>query len=188
MEALLSACLGIGLSASCGFRVFVPLLAMSIAAAAGHLTLAPGFAWIGSGVALAAFAVATLLEVAAYAIPWLDNALDTIAAPAAVVAGVMVTASVAGDMSPLLRWSLAVIAGGGAAGAVQSVTVATRAASTATTGGLANPLLSTLELGGAITASVLALLAPVAAMFALAIGLTLLAYSLGRRGRGARHT
>ena len=161
METLLGICIGIGLSAASGLRVFVPLLVMSIASAAGHLTLGPGFAWIGSYPALIAFAVATVIEVGGYYIPWVDHLLDTIATPAAIVAGTVITASMVTDMSPFLKWSLAIIAGGGTAGVVQGATVLARGASTATTGGLGNPLVSTTELAGSIIASVLSLIAPV---------------------------
>lgn len=160
METLLSVCLGIGLSAACGFRVFVPLLVVSIASLSGHLTLAHGFEWIGSYPALVAFSVATCLEIGGYYIPWLDHLLDTIATPAAIVAGTVITASVVGHMSPFLRWTLAAIAGGSVAGIVQGATVATRSASTISTGGLANPLVSTLELAGALTTSVLSIFVP----------------------------
>src|SRR5438132_1158159 len=131
METLLSVCLGIGLSAACGFRVFVPLLAMSIASLSGHLTLAHGFDWIRSFPALVTFCVATCLEIAGYYIPWVDNLLDTIATPVAIIAGTLVTASVVNDVSPLLRWTLAIIAGGGAAGLAQGTTVVARGASSA---------------------------------------------------------
>src|SRR5438309_12026247 len=104
METLLSICLGIGLSAACGFRVFVPLLVMNIAALSGHLALAHGFEWIGSYPALVAFAVATGVEVAGYYIPWVDHFLDTIATPAAIIAGTLITASMATHLSPFLRW------------------------------------------------------------------------------------
>jgi hypothetical protein len=162
-EAVLSVMLGIGLAAACGFRIFVPLLVMSIAAAAGHLQLSEGFAWIGTWPALIAFAVATALEIAAYYIPWLDNLLDTVATPAAVVAGVIVVAACVTDMSPYLKWTLAVIAGGGAAGAVQALTVTGRGASTATTGGTANPVVSTVEAGSAAALSTVSVLVPVLA-------------------------
>ena len=164
METFLSICLGIGLSAACGFRVFVPLLVMSAASLSGHLTLAHGFEWIGTYPALISFSIATCLEITGYYIPWVDHLLDTIATPAAIVAGTVVTASAVADMSPFLKWTLAVIAGGGAAGLVQGVTVMTRAASGATTGGLANPLVATLELAGATITSALAVLAPVFAV------------------------
>lgn len=163
MQTFLSICLGIGLSAACGFRVFVPLLVMNVASLTGHLTLAHGFEWLGSYPALVTFSVATLVEIAGYYIPWLDHLLDTIATPAAVIAGTIVTASVATEMSPYLRWTLAVIAGGGAAGVIQGGTVLTRGASTATTGGLANPVVATVELAGAVITSVLAIAAPVLA-------------------------
>src|SRR3974377_1629839 len=112
METVLSVCVGIGLTAACGFRVFVPLLVMSIASLSGHLTLAHGFDWIGTYPALIAFSVATALEIAGYYIPWVDHLLDTLATPAAVVAGTVVTASMVGGMSPLLKLTLAVLAGG----------------------------------------------------------------------------
>src|SRR5919106_151727 len=100
MDLLLSLGIGLGLSAACGFRVFVPLLVMSIAANSGHLSLAPGFQWIASNEALVAFLIATCLEVGAYYIPWVDNLLDTIATPAAIVAGTIITASMVTNVSP----------------------------------------------------------------------------------------
>jgi len=164
MEITLSILVGVGLAAACGFRVFVPFLVVSVASMSGHLELASGFEWMGTYYALAAFAVATLLEILAYYIPWLDNLLDTIATPAAVVAGVVITASVVGDMSPFLRWTLAVIAGGGTAAVVQAATVSLRGASTVTTGGVANPVVSTGELGGSAAVATLAVVLPVVAV------------------------
>jgi hypothetical protein len=168
METLLSLLIGVGLSAACGFRVFIPLLVLSIAARSGHLSLASSFQWIGSDVALVAFSLATIMEIAAYYIPWLDNALDSVATPAAIVAGTIVTASMVSDMSPFLRWTLAVIAGGGAAGLVQASTVVARGASSLGTGGLANPLFATIELGGSIFTSVLSVMAPIVAILLVA--------------------
>jgi hypothetical protein len=159
----MSLMLGVSLSAACGFRIFVPLLGMSIAALNGHLTLASGFEWIGTEQAFVMFAIATCLEVGAYYIPWLDNLLDTVASPAAVVAGTITTASTVSELSPLLQWTLAVVAGGGAAAITQGLTDVTRLASTATTGGLANPLFSTMELGTSATLSALALTLPLLA-------------------------
>ena len=107
MQGVMAFFVGIGLSATCGFRIFVPLLGMSIAHHTGHITLSHGFEWIGSWTATIAFAVAMIVEVIAYYIPWVDNLLDTIATPAAVVAGVITTASVVGDgIHALLRLSL----------------------------------------------------------------------------------
>jgi len=151
---------GVGLSAACGFRVFVPLLIMSIASLTGHMTLSSGFDWIGTYPALAAFGAATVLEVAGYYLPWIDNLLDTIATPSAVVAGTIVMASAVSEMSPLMQWSLAIVAGGGTSAMVQGVTSLTRGASSLTTGGLGNPIVSTMEMGGATLLSVLAVALP----------------------------
>jgi hypothetical protein len=185
MELLLSVCIGLGLSAACGFRIFVPLLVTSIAANAGHLPLAPSFDWIGSPAALTAFGIATALEVGAYYVPWLDNFLDTVATPAAVVAGTMVTASMATDVSPLLKWSLAVVAGGGIAGAVQATTVLARGLSLTGTGGLANPLIATAELGGSLLAAITAVFAPFLAVGLIVLLVGIAGYKLLRR-RGAK--
>ena len=180
---ILSILVGVGLSAACGFRVFVPLLVMNLAALSGHLHLAQGFQWLGSYPATIAFSVATCLEIAGYYIPWVDHLLDTMATPAAIIAGTIVTASMVTDMSPFLKWTLAVIAGGGAAGLVQGTTVVTRGASTAATGGIGNPLVATLELAGAIITSLMAILAPVAVVALLAVVLIVLARALVRRSR-----
>lgn len=169
MELILSIAIGIGLAAACGFRVFVPFTVISVAALTGHIGLAPGFDWMATIPALAAFAIATLVEILAYYIPWVDNLLDTIATPIAVVAGAVVTASVVGDISPWLRWSLAAIAGGGVAAAVQSGTVLLRGASSATTGGLGNFAVSTLELFGAVATAALAVWVPLMGLALLII-------------------
>jgi len=162
-ETLIAICLGIGLAAACGFRVFVPMLVVAIAAKADWVTLADGFGWLDSWGAVITFAVATLLEVGAYYVPWLDNLLDTIAAPAAAIAGVIVTAAVIGDMHPLLAWSVSIIAGGGVAGTVKTGLAGVRAGSSVTTAGTANPLLSTIEWISALAMSVLAIVLPIAA-------------------------
>lgn len=172
-DTLLSICLGLGLSAACGFRVFVPLLVVNLAARAGWLSLAGELSWMGETPALVAFGVATILEVSAYYIPWLDNLLDSVATPAAVVAGAVVTASVVTGMDPALKWMLAVIAGGGVAGAVQTATVGGRVVSSLATAGLGNPLVATMELLSSFSLSVVSLLVPVLAA-GLVLGLLIL--------------
>jgi hypothetical protein len=181
MEMALSICMGIGLSAACGFRVFVPLLITSIAAYSGHLHLAPSFQWLGSPAALTTFGVATALEIGAYYIPWLDHLLDTMATPAAIVAGTIVTASMVTGMSPYLKWTLAIIAGGGAAATVQATTVLARGVSLIGTGGLGNPIVATMELGGSVATSILALIAPFFALSLALIVIGCLLYRLYRR-------
>ncbi len=160
-NTLLTICLGVGLSAACGFRVFVPLLAMSLAVRGDMVSLASGFEWIGSTPALLAFATATALEIGAYYIPCLDHLLDSIASPAAVVAGTISPAALITDMDPLFAWSIAIIAGGGTAAAVQGLTVIARAASSVATGGLGNPLVSSVEAGASVFVSALVFMIPV---------------------------
>ncbi len=173
-ETILAIALGLGLAAACGFRVFVPLFALALASASGHVELAEGWSWVGSMPALIAFGVATFLEIGAYYFPLVDNLLDAVATPAAVVAGVVATASCVSDVSPLMRWSVAIIAGGGAAGVVQVVTVKARLATAAFTGGTLNPLVSTLENAGAIVLSVIGLLVPVLALVLVIVAVFLL--------------
>jgi hypothetical protein len=169
MENLLSICLGIGLSAACGFRVFIPALVMSIASLSGHLALSDGFQWIGTYPALVVFAAASILEVAAYYIPWVDNLMDAISGPAAVVAGILVAASSMVQMSPLLKWSLAIIAGGGTAAIFHSSTSFVRGASTALTGGIGNHAIATAELGIASGLSILAIALPILSVIVIIV-------------------
>lgn len=180
METVLAICVGIGLAASCGFRTFVPLLVVSVASKAGYLGLHESFAWMGTWTALGAFAVATVAEIVAYYVPWLDHLLDAIASPAAVVAGTVLFAACVAEFDPLLKWSLAVIAGGGAAGVVQGGTVATRVASTTTTGGIGNFAVNTLETLAGFFFSVLSIVLPVLAVVLLIAVIGGL-YYVGRR-------
>lgn len=163
MDALIGVFAGLALSAAVGFRVFVPLLLTGVAARFGYLELTRDMTWLGSDAALVALATATVLEVSAYYVPWLDNLLDTVATPTAVVAGVIAWAAVTPELSPLLRWTVAVVAGGGVAGLVQSGTTLLRLHSSAFTAGLGNPVVATGELAGSVSLSVLAVLAPLLA-------------------------
>ena len=162
------------------------MLIVSGAAYTGHLQLNNSFAWLGTTSALTMLSVAALAEVFAYYVPVIDNLLDTLATPAALVAGTVVSAAVMTDVPPLVKWTAAVIAGGGIAGLTQGVTGILRAHSTVLTGGLGNAVIATAELGGALLISFLALAAPAAAI-ALVILFLLLAIRLLRRlFRGAK--
>ena len=164
MDTAISIALGIGLAAAVGFRIFLPLLVASIAAYSGHLHLNESFAWLGSLTAIIMLSVAALVEVLAYYIPAVDNLLDTITGPLALVAGTVVAAAVITDLPPLIKWSTAIIAGGGMAAITQGVTTLVRAKSTAFTAGLGNPLVSTAEMIAAVVVALLALLAPLVAL------------------------
>jgi|TARA_Y100000780_G_scaffold225843_1_gene238910 hypothetical protein len=190
MEAIMSIMIGVALSATCGFRVFVPLLAVNIGTRAldadGQplIELAGGFDWLSSDIALMVFLVATLFEIGGYYIPWIDNLLDTIASPASIVAGTVITASFVTGMDPWLQWLLGVIAGGGAAGAVQATTVVARAGSTVTTGGLGNPIVASVETSGAFLGSALSI---VAVEFAIVVFVLLLGGGVWIWWRRRRH-
>jgi len=156
--------LGIALAAATGFRVFLPMLIMSVAAYTGHLSLDNSFSWLGTPSALIMLSVAALAEILAYYIPAVDNLLDSLATPAAFVDGTVVSAAVMTDVPPMVKWTAAVIAGGGIAGLTQGVTAILRGHSTVLTGGLGNPVIATAELSGALLLSFLALAAPAAAI------------------------
>ncbi|MBC8412305.1 MAG: DUF4126 domain-containing protein [Nitrospira sp.] len=164
MDLLLSLLIGIGLSAACGYRVFVPLLGMSIAAITGHITLSPELQWLATTEVVTALFAATILEVGAYYIPMLDNLADLIATPTAVIAGTIVMSSFVADASPFMKWSLALIAGGGSAAIMQGSTVALRNASSAVTAGMGNFALSTVETVISVVLTVLSILIPVVSL------------------------
>lgn len=169
MDIALGLIIGIGLSAACGFRLFVPFLVMGIAHRSGHLPLGEGFEWIGTTTAIIAFGTATLLEIVAYYIPWVDNLLDTVTTPSAAIAGTLLVASQLGEASPLVQWSLAAIAGGGTSLTIQAGTVTARAASTGTTGGTGNFLLATVEWMMALLLGVLAIVVPILCLILLIV-------------------
>lgn len=175
----LSIALGIGLAAATGFRLFLPLLVLSVAAWSGHVSLNESFAWLGTPAAVIMLGTAAVVEVAAFYIPGVDNLLDTLATPGAVVAGTIASAAVMTDVPPMVKWTTAVIAGGGVAGVTQGLTAMLRAKSTVFTGGLGNSAVATAELGGASLISILALAAPVAAL-ALVVLFFWLAFRLVR--------
>lgn len=159
----ISLLLGIALSAACGIRVFVPFLAIAALGVLGGWDLPEGLAWLDTSQALILFAAASTVEVGAYYLPQLDNLLSTAAIPLAVVAGTLATAAlVSPEVSPILQWAVAAIAGGGSAGIIKGLTGLSRLGSAATTGGLANPFLAALELIAAIALTILAIALPIA--------------------------
>ena len=173
MNEIMALFAGVGLAAACGFRVFVPLFITSLAAS-GNLEIFGEVdvqamlgeqEWLGNPWVTLALGIATALEIGSYYIPWLDNALDTVATPAAVVAGTFITGTMMPEMmgDGSFKWIAATIAGGGTAGLIQGASVITRGTSTATTGGIGNPVISTAELGGSILTAGLALLVPILA-------------------------
>jgi hypothetical protein len=189
-ETLVSIGVGLALAAAAGFRVFVPLLALSLAAQSGWVELSPSFAWLATTPAVIALATATVLEVAAYYIPFFDNVLDTLAAPLAVLAGIVASASVLTDLPPWVQYTVAIVGAGSTAGVVHASTSLLRLKSSAATAGFGNPLLATLELIGSILMALLALVAPLLALAAVVVIIVLVAkrvnaWRLANAGRDA---
>jgi len=180
-DFLLALALGVGLAAAVGFRVFLPLLIYGLAVRGGFLTSSQGFEWASTTPALLMFGVAAIVEMAAYTVPFLDNALDHIAGLVAVAAGIGLMAAALGDAPPMLKWALAIIAGGGAAVATQGATTLLRGASTTLTAGLGNHVLATGEIISAILLSLLAILLPYAALIIVLVIVVLVSRALLRR-------
>jgi len=171
-DAVLSLGIGVGLAAATGMRVFLPLLVLGTAARMGWLPLSGGFEWLTSWPAIVALAAAAILEVGAYYVPLVDNFLDVLAGPLAVLAGIVATAAVITDLPPLVRWSVAIVAGGGTAGIVQTVMSVLRLKSTTFTAGVGNFMVASVELAGSFVASIVAILAPAIA-FVVVTGMLL---------------
>jgi hypothetical protein len=188
LDLIVPVALGVGLAAATGFRVFLPMLVVSCAAYSGYLPLGESFGWLATPSALIMLGVAAIVETLAYYIPGVDNLLDTLATPAAVVAGTAVSAAVMTDVSPMLKWTTAVIAGGGVAGFTQSMTALLRAKSTVFTGGLGNSAIATAEFGGALLVSVLALAAPLATVLLIGLFLWLAVRLLRKLSRRAQRS
>jgi len=184
-QALLSVAIGIGLAAATGMRVFVPLLVLGVTARMEWLPLSAGFQWLSSWPAIIALAVAAVLEISAYYIPVVDNFLDLLAGPLAVMAGVIATAAVVTDLPPLLRWSVAIVAGGGTAGVVQTFMSVVRLKSTALTAGFGNFIVATFELLASLAASLIAILAPAIAILVV-LGILVVFLALTRSRTPAR--
>lgn len=188
-ETIAGLCIGIALAAACGFRVFVPLLAMSLGVRAGIVNVGDNFGWLAGDMALIALSAATVMEIGAYFVPWIDHALDTIATPAAIVAGTLATASQVDGMHPMLTWLVGIFAGGGVAGITQAATVGTRGVSTVGTGGLLNPILGVLQSVVSVVLSALAVVVPILAVLVLVLVVAaIVTLILLRRRRRARRT
>ncbi|MGB4343014.1 MAG: DUF4126 domain-containing protein [Moraxellaceae bacterium] len=176
MELMIALLVGIGLAAAAGLRIFLPLFGLALGSWLNYIPVQGDMVWLASPAAVVALGAATVLEIGGYYFPLVDHLLDTVAAPGAIIAGTLMTASlITGIDQPMLQWSLALIAGGGTAGIVQAGSMLARATSTATTGGLGNPVVATGEWLGSLALTLMAILAPLLIVLALA-GLVLWAW------------
>jgi uncharacterized protein DUF4126 len=188
LESLLGIALGVGLAAATGLRVFVPLLVAGVAARADWIPLADTFAWLESTPALLTLGTAAAIETLAYFIPGLDHLLDVIAGPAAVAAGIVVSASVMADVPPAILWPVAIIAGGGIAGITKGGAALVRAKSGIATAGLANPVVSTGEAIGSTALSLFAIALPLICAIAVVAVVVWIVRKAGRLVFARRRT
>ena len=181
MNALIGTSIGVGLSTSSGFRVLIPFFCLSAAAVFGDMTLPPAMEWMDNPVVFFGLAAACFIEVAAFYVPWVNNALDAVEMPAAVIAGTYLTGAFASDLPTLMQWSLALAMGGGSAGTIHGLTGMTRLASNTTTGGCASIVTATIEVMSSLILAILAITVPL-----LALGLVVLLIVWGVRKMKAR--
>lgn len=178
-EIITAVAIGIGLSASCGFRVFVPMLVASVAAKLNLFPVNEGFQWLASWPAIICFGTATVVEILAYYVPFIDNLLDTITTPMAVGGGTLLLTSVLPIDNDFLKWAAGFLFGGGAAATVQGGTVLTRLASTKLTAGTGNAFVATGEHAAAFGISILSLVIP---LIIAAIIIVLIIYFISKFG------
>ena len=170
IHIILALCLGVSLSAACGFRVFVPLLATSLGVRFCGMEVNETLAWIGSDIAIVGLATATVVEIIGIYIPCIGTALEAMSAPLAAIAGAVIAAGVLPEMPEFAKWSLAIVVGAVPAGTVHLGTTAVRGVSTTTTGGAGDAVVATAENGASIMGSIIAIvISPIVAIIGLCI-------------------
>lgn len=172
--------MGISLAAASGFRVFLPPFLLSLAARFDVIwfldidLVGTQFEFFTSTLAIVVLGIATIAEFVGFYAPWVDNALDSIATPAAIVAGVSMTAIVLEGSDPVVQWAVAIIAGGGVAATIQTATVTTRSLSSTFTLGLGNSTVATGENVASIALTLIAILIPFISAFVVILVVALL--------------
>ena len=177
-----SFCLAIGLSAACGFRVFVPPLTYGIFYKANLVELSDSWIWIGNDWVILLFALATIIEILATFIPFIDNTLDIISTPVSMIAGTVLASSSLSNLDPGLQWLLSIICGIGVTGSFQFSTVTLRGMLSVFTGGILNPFFSLLEDTIAFLIAISTILIPIFGLI-LIIFIALIIYLLIKKLR-----
>ena len=188
-QGLLTAiAMDISLSACAGFRVFIPILAVAVAGRFNIIALPSDMQWLSSWQAIACFGTAAVAEVGGYYIPFVDNLLDTIATPLSVAAGTLLASSIlpVTEQEPLVRWGVALVAGGSAAGTIQLGTGLLRLFSSKATIGTGNAVVSTAENAAALSGSLLSFFIPVIVALLLVILICWIVVKLGRKLTGKK--
>ena len=178
--------MGVALAATAGLRAFLPPLVVGVAARLEWVPLPEKLDWLSSTPALLVFGVALAVELAGDKLPLIDHILDALATVVKPVAGGFVMWSVTEHWSPLYLTVIWIVLGGSLAGGVHVVKSHLRLASTAVTGGVANPVISVVEDLGAFVSALLAIAAPLLAALVLLLMLAgiWLAIRIWRRRAG----
>lgn len=174
MDAATQYALAYALTTTAGLRGFLTLFAASVAAHYHWIHPSAGFAWLGASGTVIVLGIFALIELVADKVPVVDHALHAVSfavrpVAAAILVGGTVNTSNSAELYGLM-----------AAGALNSLVVhsssaATRAASSATTFGLANPVISVVEDVLTIFGIMLAFIFPIlAAILALILVITLI--------------
>ncbi len=101
----ISAFIGIGLAAASGFRVFLPMFAVSLASYMGWIPMNENFQWLAGLPTLITTGIATVVEILAYYIPYVDHLLDTASVPLATIAGSIMFAAQFTDLGTFPTWA-----------------------------------------------------------------------------------
>jgi hypothetical protein len=171
MNVALAVLLGLGLSASTGLNTFLPLLLLGSAARFGiaGITLGDKFGWLTSDVALIVLIVASIVEIVADKIPALDHFLDAVGTFVRPLAGGLAAASVLVHVDPTVAAVVGLIIGAPTSFGFHALKSGARVASSATTFGCANPVISLVEDVLSFGLSVLSIFAPIVVPVALAL-------------------
>jgi hypothetical protein len=127
-ELIAAVIAGLLLSLSAGFRITVPLLAVTILAFEHVIALPKDMTWLGAEATLILLSVACAVEMIVHFIPVVGTWIKAISTPLAFAAGTLLMAVPIGDKNPLLQWILAGGIGGGAALLTHLGVTGTRAA------------------------------------------------------------
>lgn len=188
---ILPALLGLGLASATGLRTFLPLLMLALAAKFEMfgVRLIDQMDWLVSWPAIAALATATTAEFAGDKVPAIDHGLNAIGYVTRPIAGAIAAGSVFWNVDPAAAAIAGLIVGAPAALAFNAAQTGVRVGSTATTGGLGNPLVSLVEDVLAFVTVIVAFLAPILIPVVLIV-LAIVVFRLARliRGRSAPRT
>ncbi|HWQ87492.1 DUF4126 domain-containing protein [Brevundimonas sp.] len=181
---VLPALLGLGLASATGLRTFLPLLMLALAARFEMfgVRLIDQMDWLVSWPAIAALATATIAEFVGDKIPAVDHALNAVGYVTRPVAGAVAAGSVFWAVDPAAAAIAGIIVGAPAALAFNAAQTGARVGSTATTGGLGNPLVSVIEDFLAFMTVMVAFLAPILIPIVMIV-FAVLVFRLARRIR-----